>query len=967
MAPVKAPPSGMDTRPIIVINRLTTVADRAPGQGSKEAIPNHASRGTASSCRDVTACVLSETETMSSATRTGDPSPKAMVGGAGTSAASSQRNSGQPSVFVDALDFSVEKKAATQSALERQGVRLLPYPFASAVSVVSDLDSSSRQRYGAYVGMLVDKLGLDFGDSTWLRWCLAGKGNPDDVVGTAFGFFSRFFSIGRGEKPSVFAHTRTFCDSIAEFHAGNVDHFHSLLSRGPRVILLNRFEISDRAIEATLGPFEDSGPSRGADVFVFGICVVAAPGKQIRVRSVRVVEKNGSVFDGYIETPFVAPPNGRQHRLFTRLATVEAEAPLPLVIAVDKIVIHFDDPGDAANVERVLLTNATGDVLLDRLRLLRDRYNIEMGLITEHAGRYFRTLGRARKCDEQMRDQVASQTGPMLALNGRLNDDNGQLIFSTDADDPHSFFRVVPEITSEFEVRFLVPAAATTTEGWATFDLVTPSLTRMGSGFYWARRTMPNIRQPEPGRKFDGTRSHADNFAERLAKVLAGCDQDPGNNWPVYTHLGAISGYLRKQRHLRRGGQTEDDEDDENAAVPSPYFQPATPLFELQDRVFNISGSFGSNQRLWFARATVLYDYALMLRIIAEHVSRPDANTVHICSWHDAVLDKQLPRSPAQLYGLTFYVDDPTMAQVSLDDRTLPILARNPPDATGRPSVTIAESEIRTVVFEQLDPTVNLLGEAKLAGGTWTWSKDADGFTYGRLAAFGQQESSAGLITLTLPLHGLTPIGAQYLAFALRRSEGSQFGLLFETRSGGRFFFGDSAVLEGFGQPVTASYLFTQHSRAAGRWHMLVAPFHDLTWASGAQPGAPMPSHPLETFTLICAAPEERGIDIGNLAFLRPRATALSQRPEQRYCLGGAIPAFKPDQRVHAASLVDESAQLTETVDQRGHFCFAQVPRGIYRVWSPVNGHELHDRRGPLVEVGGNVMHLVLERPWPSQ
>ena len=150
----------------------------------------------------------------------------------------------------------------------------------------------------------------------------------------------------------------------------------------------------------------------------------------------------------------------------------------------------------------------------------------------------------------------------------------------------------------------------------------------------------------------------------------------PCPTWPIYTHLGALA----------------------DKRIPHPYFEQG-PLLAFQDRVLNISGSVPGHARLWFSRASVIYDYALILRGIGAHVTRRTANHIAIASWHDDVLTKTLPRSPGQLYGLIFYVDEPAEAKVELDGEAIETLFRNRPDETGRSSVTIAECDIKLCTY----------------------------------------------------------------------------------------------------------------------------------------------------------------------------------------------------------------------------------------------------------------------------
>lgn len=849
-------------------------------------------------------------------------------------------SAGPPADFSNQNLLSEEEERELEALIQSKDIRPLPYPFGSGVAVVSDIDNSSRRQYEAYVGALVDELGLDFGDSTWLRW------QRSRGAANALGFFSPHLTVGRLEPSRSFENTRTFNESVAEFHRGNVDHFHAFSSRGPRVVLIDQFDVSsDGRVEIEFRRFQDRGLWKCEDLFVFGVCVVGKPHAPVSARSVTVRERGGTVIDSYRATPFDAPPGDREHRLFTIRASPDDEAVTPQLDRVRTVTVEFDDPAHAAQVERVMLISGFGEILIQRLDYLRERFNVEMSLITEHGGLHFRNPARSQGVDPKLKEHVEGYRGPTEAYNGSLVDDEGNLVFSTDADHPNSFCRMFPDITRDGEIRFIVPLAAARASGWETPRLVTPSPTRAGGGVYWAQRTCPNVGQPLEGRWFDG-HTRQDTFAGRMARLLEETARAPGLLWPIYTHLGSLAG----------------------RPLPRPYFEPG-PLRALQDHVFNISGSVPPQSRLWFASATVLYDYALIMRGVAGHVLRPDANTAHIRSWTDPVLQKTLPRSPAQLYGLTFYVENAWKAQVRLDGRPIHRLIRNPADETGRPSVTIAEADIRHVLFDQLDPAANEAGVSRL-NGKWNWAPSAEGGSgFGRLtvteAGVATGEDSART-SLKLALHGWVPAGAQMAAFSVRPDKGARWGFFFRTRSGGGFYFGDEALTAQVRGRISASYFFPSIEPAQEDWTVFVAPFHDLAWTEDSAPGGPMPNHALKSVTILCAGAIGSGLDIDSVEFLRPRTRAHDGTAKRRWCLGGNLPKFETGATVTAAAQGDDGVPpLVATVDQCGYFCFGLVPGGVYKVWSSLGGREIHDRRGALVEVGANLMTLVLDRRAP--
>jgi hypothetical protein len=764
-----------------------------------------------------------------------------------------------PGPLTDQLGFSEDERARVRARLEALGVRALPYPFSSAMSVLSDCDGSSRPRYEAYLDAF-SRLGLDFGDSTWLRW------NHQVVrkTASALGFFSHTFSKGAIHNAAFMAATRTFAESVAEYHSGNIDHFHSLLGEGPRVVIVDCDAVDGSSVEIPAGPFQEGGPWRTDNLHLFGLLVDG------ECQSAQVVKKGGAETPGFRR---LKAPSERQ-TLFALPFDPDGENRAPILRNIRAVKLT-----DARNVRRVVLLSCHSELLLERVAYLRS-FNVEMNTITEHARLHFRNPVGGAVDDKKTRERLRGYVGPSGAVCGAISDDAG-LIVSTDADDPASVCRVLPELF-DLGLRFVVPHAANSTDGWDLLEVVSPTPTRSGGGGYWARRTVPL------GRELGHSRQ--ETFTLRMQDALRAAESRPGRVWPLYTHLGA---------------RTAEDGADRQES-PDPYFDDVS-MRALQNDALGISGQ---GRRMWFTRGSTLYDYALVVRSIAEHIRR-EGDTIDINSWRDAALGKILPCSPAQLYGVTFYVDDAATATVRLDGRAVETVSRNGADETGRQSVTVMESEIRAILFDRLSPLANDPDEAVIDG-ECVWRAD-------HLCVDG---------AVTLPLHAWSAPSAQAFEFD---AEGV-FGVRLRTRAGGSFYFGDPRWNDGSDD---ASYAFLK--RDAGRF---VVPFHDLTWRASI--GEHMPSHPLSSITL------EGKAKFARLAFLRPRATMLRRTG---FCVAGRVPDFKRGQVVNLG-------ERRETVDQRGWFCFSQTPEGVYRLTT----NDRCDRRGPLVEIGSDVVNFMLDR-----
>ncbi len=824
--------------------------------------------------------------------------------------------------------------AAHFEALAELRIRPVPFPATSMISIVSDVDGSTRGRYAAYIGELVDGAGLDFGDSIWLTPASINRDDhrPPSFVG--FGFFSARMDLGDDEQTISFVHSRTLTESVIEFHKGNVDHFHSLLPNGPRLVLVDSPEIEGTQARFRCGALTERGLNGSRDLFLQGVAVIGRPSTTIDARGI-ILEAIGGVNipDYDVVHSHTDDVSGRTSVRFDHDVTRASGARPPRFPTISAVIVNCADEESAQNIDCIALLSATTVGIIERLRLLHDRFNVETSLITDHSNYHFRNLAAAAWRDEKQQALIAaSPSEPRQAWHGTLRDIDGDRLLTTESDAPDSLTRVFPEISRDFDVAYVVPAGgvATARAGWNLLSVLSPASTRSGAGIYVAQRTMPPV-DDDPARA--RMNSRATDFPARLQRTLSGAAQNSGDIWPLYTHLGGFDvATATSSKPLK------------DEPVPNPYFLPAA-IDALQDAVFGISSDTLASGRVSFTRATQTYDYALMLRSLPANTTRIDSDIVEIASWTDRILDQVMPRSPAMLNGITFYCDDPARAEVRLDGRALAV-GRNPADETGRCSVTVAETDLRFGVFSRLDPVRRSADDTRLDGGAWEWCGD-----HGILSPPVRKAAS-----LRIALHGWHPVGSQAFSFRLRRSSGSVIGVLIETAAGGRFFFGDAALCPA---EVDARYALERHAAPPGEWRTIVVPFTDLDWRAGAAPGGPMPSHQLAAITLIA---RDAPASFADVAFPRPRSTRLSQRDAPRYCVAGTVPHFTSGQSVDLAPTGDGGEAQSCVVDQRGAFCFTGVVAGIYRLSTETPAGRWVDRRGALTEVTGDLATIELTR-----
>ncbi len=847
-------------------------------------------------------------------------------------------------------------------------MRMLPYPFGAALAVTSDVDFCNRDRYTYYVGALVEQHGLDFGDSIWLTQPRPSEDRPPRFPG--LGVLSADFRIDYDHYAQLARQQFDLIAVMREHHLGNIDHWHAFLPLGPRVFIFEEFSIGNDGVLVCVLPERlerRDRLSKAADFRILAASVIARDGKPLGVRSLTVVGGSGVRIQMSREHdhelyPFLADSSRDASADF--LTTMyDADAPVGAIDLrqLERVEIEFENAEDANRVAAVCLHDVHSQMLLDRLAMLDERYHFSTNLITAHSFNHFVNERKLSSVNDTVGRLLTDRHEIGRTYYGTFAIGDSQL--STVADDEASFARVMPELADDCGIlhyrlaqgkRYAVRAYnGDLSDGYCdVLDVVCPLMTRNGAAFYNLSAAFPEFpehlqEQPE----LDPTRSSAANFAPRLAIILDDLARERDRVAVFYTHLGNWGGAAR---------------DDNDIDLDQP------PVHELKNRCYNIGGEVDPPKRIWFTRASVLSDYALMMQALPESVDRTEPDVVRIRSWDDAVLKRRLPLSILQLYGLTFYVESSAKARVFLDESEIHDLVRNPADETGRESITIAACGIRHVIFDHADPRAvravrSQGGDWREDNARWEWLHErADDDTergFGRLSA---QDAGASARVM-FSCADLKPVGAQLLALRIQRSsEQARFAMIMETTTGGRFFFGDEEILDDAGE-ITAAGLLDHADRAPESWRTHVLAFHNLRWRTSMSPGkAPMPSHPVASVTLLMQGGSDDWIDIDRIEFGRPKTTTPRGGPAH-IVLGGRVVnrdegATLVALRRHStpeAGAKDISVR-TATIDPLGGFCFGELPRGAYALATCASSDAINWERPHIVEANADRFDVVL-------
>ncbi len=842
-----------------------------------------------------------------------------------------------------------DEHKAWQKQLKKQGVRLLPPPLGHGVAVLSDIDDSNRERSSLYHGQLIEEHGLDFGDSMWLygRIAVAYVQDNDDefhvraVSGLGLGHPSGDPEVWTTDDLKT---VRSSQEMIVGTLRGDFDHYHTFLPTGHRIVWLGKPSVDGCDVVFPIRDHQRLGYFRTTEMRVAGLAVV---GSEEAVKQVESASVHGAYLPEGIEKEQLAfrleTAESRQSRFgddhegsawLVPAQPIGRENPLVHLWLTDEVRIRCATPEAAAAVRSVGVVNATRPLILDRLRELDEQWNVRTSLITEHSGYCFLNTSSlrhhlARAVKETENVEVSN---PEILHSLRIGWVEGPGQFSALGDDPESFVCLFPELTSELGFRFINAGGLTASPdfNYDATNVVAPSLVRDGSGVYICRRTLPTlpdgIDPKDPVLRF----ARAPSFSVRLRKMFELMAENPGRLWPIYTHLG--------------GTQPLEE-------TPVPYLE-QEPVRELQDRVYNITGTVKPADRVWFVRGTGMCEHSMLMQRIGSQIERPDADTVVIRKWHDNILDCDLPVSVNQTYGLTFKVRNLAKARVLLEGEPIEQLARF--EHRGGSWVTAMPSVIRETVLGGVNPLSRPDVDARLEQLRAKWidgGKTPPPLNHGGVLEL--SGSWRGVGRASFVPNWINATGAQGFTWSVEHaSRKAALAWLIETVDGGRFAFGDAKLIK----PITD--LTAWRFEVVPEDGVVTVPFWDMQWSKGAAPGGPLPMRRLSRISLIVRG----SVRVSEVSFLRP-SPAQRDEPVRGVVVAGCVPR---DQVDSWTVKLEEPGAAVQTCcpDLVGFFAFSGVGSPVCRLWAEdQSGRRFAPVGGEMTETRWNQTAVHFDAP----
>ena len=159
------------------------------------------------------------------------------------------------------------------------------------------------------------------------------------------------------------------------------------------------------------------------------------------------------------------------------------------------------------------------------------------------------------------------------------------------------------------------------------------------------------------------------------------------------------------------------------AALKRRCVLPRSPGSErIANYHYNFDGKIEEPRRVWVPPAGVVARYRFVHPQVARHTSiDPGTSRVGVQSWKDSVTETTIPNpitGTRDLHGIAIYVPDSRKAAVAIAGKETLTFTRNPPDQSGRPSITLVDDSTPTTLVDELPLAAT--GTVTSDGASWS-------------------------------------------------------------------------------------------------------------------------------------------------------------------------------------------------------------------------------------------------------
>ncbi|WP_375779597.1 carboxypeptidase-like regulatory domain-containing protein [Bradyrhizobium sp. ma5] len=841
-------------------------------------------------------------------------------------------------------------------------VRVLPYPFSHIVSFAADTDALRPWHGAAIHRFFNEELGLTISDSLWPQ---GSEGISAFFVGP--GQLNRSAS-GIGTEPS-------FALLLREWHRGNIDHFHSWQEDGPfpfRAEIQPPLSLSAARSSLNMAAFSAGLPPQPSRNVRFYFSAAPPADLSIMLHD----SKGGSTIFGPGD---IARGQDIQFEVGSLGWIVEVIVPLqsnsvtrpvdPMSIDRIEFIAPSCATGCFASLTRVERDHFSRHTVLSEIPWL-EAWNIRPAILTSHGGN---TLVQDFGVPGQVSKFVAFDNPALVDTHAALADEKQSHAYHSDLLRKLGVLAVWSYFPADGKDIFAVPDGPEVQHGLLPLSSTYQQL-------YNLPRALPPPLDTDSEDKFEASaRTLLADIPEDERKELycgPSCNVSQGNALAmlIASHLQSIN----RGRKVKGLIYTHFGSESGTAVFVASPEEPVTPavrkwMRRFANYVYDFDGSIDIGRRIWSPPANTWVRYQVMHSNIASHLAI-DKSAISITPWTDPVTQTTWPDMRAgtrDLHGLTVYVPDVEHASVRIGDKETQSFTRNPPDETGRTSITLVDDQVPTPMIGRV--SLNDRASVEVISGHFTDASAANSYVSLATDKFGD----AGVV---IKPWRLDLWNTSHLQLAVRKRCSSNDG---ESCLGSRFKIellmqdgGTVSILEDQApdRRVPSSTWSVPRLKKLDEWVSHTLDMTQLAWSKFIDEGADWrrPGLPLgrvkEVRVSLMNAPAGTTLDVQNFRALRPsgngQASDGSKLVAGRVTLDGRMPA--PGVQVRAAA---ESGRVTSTAtDQDGYYFFPGQPSGqIVSIRAQLGARQCFPRQGRRIEIGKDEAELDIELGWSLQ
>ena len=864
------------------------------------------------------------------------------------------------------LAFALAPEPLKAASPTRPDIRALPYPFAQMVSFSDDADELKPWHEASIHRVFNQEIGLPVTDSLWphgsnrLSTLLLGPGRPN-------------------RTPSGIDGMPTYALLLREWHRGNIDQFHGW-QEDSTYQLRNDFQpavsLSSGQADIALPPTDPviadeqrqnvrlyltAEPPADLTVTLSdttGRSLSYGPEQVVRGRNVQA--KRGA--NGVI-VEFMIPTEGDR---LDRLALDAGR--------IDHVTLTAPSCGQgcAVAVTRIERDDFSRATVASELPTL-ENWNVRPALLTSHGGNTLaQDFGVSGRFYEVPRTPGTIFSDASVVVHREAK--------ATEATS-HAYHADLLKRLGVEGVWSYFPADPAHYFGLLKSDakLPLPPLTNTYPGFY-------NVPRSTVG-TFD--RSSVEAFAEDIRRVLPGlsleerralycgvnCDSAQGDALALL--LASSVEMIRSGTDVRHFWYTHfgsrGSEFDHTIANPVTL-EITNWMRKLANLAYDFDGKVPAAQRVWSPPASTWIRYQELHAAIANHVSvLADGVTVSIEPWLDPVTGRIMPDPMAgsrDLHGLTLYVQDSEHAHVIVGNREIHTFTRNPPDESGRPSITIVDDNTPSALLDHV--ALREKGSLSVESGVMAERDPANGDPEeSRILSL--TAGSDGNAELMVHPSRLEFWNTSHLALAFRKLAPGSFGGRHSSGTAEIDFVMDNGDVVSINEEDPAdqptpgsSHWIIPRAQTGQDWHYETLDTASLIWPrkvdtegqKWARPPLPLGKVRYVRITLEGATPGTK-IELSGIRALRPNPNGESADGSKlvagRVTLNGR--SGIPNVKVRAVSV---SGEVMKTfTDQDGMYLLPHRPKGdILAISAQLNGQYCTIAQGRRIEIAKNEAEL---------